>query len=173
MPIHTQVPYSAIMALSDTANRMVQRCERVEGDCSELLMVAAPDFSDTPPSETQRPNESLPETRGAKTVATRTNIRARPRPAVNAENIFGDESATLNERLLRGNAHIFVGRNVGKEKPDSEKSGIFALIPQCYAKGAGGPEEDRTPDLRIANAALSQLSYGPEAPFLAPRKRGI
>lgn len=26
----------------------------------------------------------------------------------------------------------------------------------------GGAEEDRTPDLRIANATLSQLSYGPE-----------
>ena len=25
----------------------------------------------------------------------------------------------------------------------------------------GGEEEDRTPDLRIANAALSQLSYHP------------
>ena len=25
----------------------------------------------------------------------------------------------------------------------------------------GGEEEDRTPDLRIANAALSQLSYPP------------
>jgi hypothetical protein len=25
----------------------------------------------------------------------------------------------------------------------------------------GGEEEDRTPDLRIANAALSQLSYFP------------
>ena len=25
----------------------------------------------------------------------------------------------------------------------------------------GGPKEDRTPDLRIANAALSQLSYRP------------
>ena len=28
----------------------------------------------------------------------------------------------------------------------------------------GGPEEDRTPDLRIANATLSQLSYVPEQP---------
>ena len=28
----------------------------------------------------------------------------------------------------------------------------------------GGEEEDRTPDLRIANAALSQLSYHPEEP---------
>ena len=27
----------------------------------------------------------------------------------------------------------------------------------------GGAEEDRTPDLCIANAALSQLSYGPES----------
>ncbi len=26
----------------------------------------------------------------------------------------------------------------------------------------GGEEEDRTPDLRIANAALSQLSYFPK-----------
>ena len=26
---------------------------------------------------------------------------------------------------------------------------------------SGGDEEDRTPDLRIANAALSQLSYPP------------
>ena len=26
----------------------------------------------------------------------------------------------------------------------------------------GGEEEDRTPDLRIANAALSQLSYLPD-----------
>jgi hypothetical protein len=28
--------------------------------------------------------------------------------------------------------------------------------------GDGGDEEDRTPDLGIANAALSQLSYVPE-----------
>ena len=28
-------------------------------------------------------------------------------------------------------------------------------------KFAGGDEEDRTPDLRIANATLSQLSYHP------------
>src|SRR5438270_11088905 len=31
----------------------------------------------------------------------------------------------------------------------------------------GGAEGDRTPDLRIANATLSQLSYGPMA-FVAP-----
>jgi hypothetical protein len=27
----------------------------------------------------------------------------------------------------------------------------------------GGDEEDRTPDLRIANATLSQLSYAPNS----------
>ena len=30
-----------------------------------------------------------------------------------------------------------------------------------FQGGIGGAEEDRTPDLRIANASLSQLSYGP------------
>ncbi len=30
------------------------------------------------------------------------------------------------------------------------------------ALGIGGAEEDRTPDLRIANATLSQLSYRPQ-----------
>ncbi len=41
---------------------------------------------------------------------------------------------------------------------------------------SGGPKEDRTPDLRIANAALSQLSYRPAmqlnlARSLAPGNR--
>ena len=31
------------------------------------------------------------------------------------------------------------------------------------AKRLGGAEGDRTPDLRIANATLSQLSYGPNS----------
>ena len=30
-----------------------------------------------------------------------------------------------------------------------------------FLEDFGGAEEDRTPDLRIANATLSQLSYGP------------
>lgn len=33
----------------------------------------------------------------------------------------------------------------------------------------GGPKEDRTPDLCIANAALSQLSYGPVCIKKAPQ----
>ena len=35
----------------------------------------------------------------------------------------------------------------------------MALI--AWREEIGGAEEDRTPDLRIANATLSQLSYGP------------
>ena len=33
----------------------------------------------------------------------------------------------------------------------------------CCGTPDGGDEEDRTPDLRIANATLSQLSYVPTA----------
>jgi hypothetical protein len=33
--------------------------------------------------------------------------------------------------------------------------------PAVAGPGSGGEEEDRTPDLCIANAALSQLSYFP------------
>ena len=38
----------------------------------------------------------------------------------------------------------------------------------------GGDEEDRTPDLRIANATLSQLSYAPTdaAKFITGPARG-
>ena len=32
---------------------------------------------------------------------------------------------------------------------------------RCEAVGAGGASRDRTGDLRVANATLSQLSYGP------------
>jgi hypothetical protein len=37
-----------------------------------------------------------------------------------------------------------------------------------YVKTIGGVEEDRTPDLRIANATLSQLSYHPERAGILP-----
>jgi hypothetical protein len=36
-----------------------------------------------------------------------------------------------------------------------------ALPARRFRKKIGGAEEDRTPDLSVANAALSQLSYGP------------
>lgn len=40
-------------------------------------------------------------------------------------------------------------------------TGPFHITMHCLEGGFGGAEEDRTPDLRIANASLSQLSYGP------------
>lgn len=50
--------------------------------------------------------------------------------------------------MIRGTA-----RGTGKGKQ--------ALKRACWQGNGGGAEEDRTPDLRIANATLSQLSYRP------------
>src|SRR6516165_8764365 len=44
------------------------------------------------------------------------------------------------------------------ERPETKKADANAA---AFEKN-GGDEEDRTPDLRIANATLSQLSYVPE-----------
>ncbi len=41
---------------------------------------------------------------------------------------------------------------------------VFLLVP-CGGRWVGGAEEIRTPDLRRAKAALSQLSYGPLRAF--------
>ena len=41
------------------------------------------------------------------------------------------------------------------------KLGLFQTSPDFSGQTFGGDEEDRTPDLRIANATLSQLSYVP------------
>ena len=41
--------------------------------------------------------------------------------------------------------------------------------PERFCKENGGAEGGRTPDLRIANATLSQLSYGPSAAAGDPR----
>ena len=38
----------------------------------------------------------------------------------------------------------------------------YGLVWDVGRLGIGGAGGDRTPDLRIANAALSQLSYGPD-----------
>jgi hypothetical protein len=51
------------------------------------------------------------------------------------------------------------------------------MVPRLFRLVFGGAEEDRTPDLRIANATLSQLSYRPKARpqlyrnILAPRNK--
>ena len=42
-----------------------------------------------------------------------------------------------------------------------EGMGITLTHQASILDKSGGAEEDRTPDLCIANAALSQLSYGP------------
>ncbi len=52
---------------------------------------------------------------------------------------------------------------------DTRMASILVILPgtgQCEEQNNsgcvyGGAEEDRTPDLRIANATLSQLSYRP------------
>jgi hypothetical protein len=44
-----------------------------------------------------------------------------------------------------------------RSRADTKKGPAYARPVVC-----GGDEEDRTPDLRIANATLSQLSYVPE-----------
>ena len=46
-----------------------------------------------------------------------------------------------------------------KEKPALRRASWTFL--DGNKQGIGGAEEDRTPDLRIANATLSQLSYRP------------
>ena len=46
--------------------------------------------------------------------------------------------------------------NCESNRQAKTKGPALRLTPQI-----GGDEEDRTPDLRIANATLSQLSYGP------------
>ena len=48
------------------------------------------------------------------------------------------------------------------ESKQSLNANILLLSNVLNTPGeVGGAEEDRTPDLRIANATLSQLSYGP------------
>ena len=49
---------------------------------------------------------------------------------------------------------------------------VWASIHRGRANlGIGGAEGDRTPDLRIANATLSQLSYGPTRPPMGGESR--
>ncbi len=55
-------------------------------------------------------------------------------------------------------ALLVIGRK-NKEEP-ALKAGSWTLL-GANNQEDGGAEEDRTPDLRIANATLSQLSYRP------------
>ena len=60
------------------------------------------------------------------------------------------------------------------ESKQSLNANILLLCNGLTTPGeVGGAEEDRTPDLRIANATLSQLSYGPTAPFLSENTSSV
>ncbi len=56
----------------------------------------------------------------------------------------------------RWHTQIWPTPRVARGKTRNDKANREQL-----ALKSGGDEEDRTPDLRIANAALSQLSYTP------------
>lgn len=52
----------------------------------------------------------------------------------------------------------------GRKQKTRESLGftrVLCMELDYFGQGIGGDEEDRTPDLRIANATLSQLSYVP------------
>ena len=53
---------------------------------------------------------------------------------------------------------LTIGLDTRYDAPASH-GGSLAL--KLQRGGAGGAERDRTANLRVANAALSQLSYGP------------
>ena len=52
-------------------------------------------------------------------------------------------------------------RSGAVRRPSSTVQAVVTAGAVLPRMGNGGAEEDRTPDLRIANATLSQLSYGP------------
>lgn len=69
-------------------------------------------------------------------------------------------AATHRIDLLRHVAiHMLVAKTIQRA--------ISQDVARCFQKFSGGGEEDRTPDLRIANATLSQLSYPPMKMILA------
>ena len=67
----------------------------------------------------------------------------------------GDTLATMAPEMAETWA-----KRVGQTKEDLSAI-LLILLGVCLLNSAGGAEEDRTPDLVIANDALSQLSYSP------------
>ena len=72
--------------------------------------------------------------------------------------------------LLVGDARVT--RQAGDQSVGAKRSMAVAFGPTSpalpvafFMNSDGGDEEDRTPDLRIANATLSQLSYTPTTNF--------
>ena len=76
-------------------------------------------------------------------------------------------SGHSSTRMLARYTHPTEGRKIGaldlpflvtkRSQPETGDEAAAKEIAELLGK-SGGPQEDRTPDLRIANAALSQLS---------------
>src|SRR5215472_3571592 len=64
------------------------------------------------------------------------------------------------------------GRRSGAVKPAASRLVCTGRAVEPL-RDTGGAEGDRTPDLRIANATLSQLSYGPIALAPVAGRRGL
>ncbi len=75
----------------------------------------------------------------------------RGRRAANGVEVTASRPGRAPDHAAEARAHARVGQ---KESRASGPASSFWI--------GGGDEEDRTPDLRIANATLSQLSYVPE-----------
>ena len=70
------------------------------------------------------------------------------------------------------NGNEYPGARRAVSADPREATGRVADLSGEAAKG-GGAEGDRTPDLDIANVALSQLSYGPIMTLPGPVHRGV
>ncbi len=68
---------------------------------------------------------------------------------------------TYCEYLRRYETRLFRRNGLACTASQQESANGKNHNPLAHSNLSGGPEEDRTPDLRIANAALSQLSYRP------------
>ena len=139
------------------------------------------------PSSRNPPSTPTPERAAPHDDPRRLETPARAGPIPTDRDLDADTTRTLASRSLRGadaetradvrevrrlpraralhRSHIVTSK-VASRGPVGLREQIirYKTIAYKYApKGIGGAEESRTPDLCIANAALSQLSYGPTA----------
>ena len=137
------------------------------------------------PSSRNPPSTPTPERAAPHDDPRRLETPARAGPIPTDRDLDADTTRTLASRSLRGadaetradvrevrrlpraralhRSHIVTSK-VASRGPVGLREQIirYKTIAYKYSpKGIGGAEEIRTPDLCIANAALSQLSYGP------------
>ena len=123
-----------------------------------------------------RAQSSLSRPAGA---SLRTRVRAcgpSGRPCVRTQGYMGDPGAQRRERERA--PELMRGKPSGPDGQRPALEGAIKKTHQLNARGlprrggllrlTGGAEGDRTPDLVIANDALSQLSYGPVPVFASP-----